>query len=237
MGRFYAGIAYKYHSKWRWGKMFGLMELFHLIKVPREQSVAFPGPLPLSGPPPNNSDRDYFGPKEGPRAVGPTQSTEHTAEMWSPSVYSSHIWNPLLSAFIQEEKEHELSFLKWGSKKKALWPCLSDLAYPWTVKRLRWPEMHIPAPAPIPACQSELTEAAQWCAKTRNKNLERGHGGTWALWGGLRPSPDKPEPPESGDKSWLQASQGPSTAMCSHTRKRHCRSTHAFVTIGKKCFG
>ena len=243
MWRFYAGITYKYHSKWWWGKMFGLMELFHLIKIPQEQSVAFPGPPPLSGPPPNNSDWGYFQPKEAPRAVGPTWSTEHTAETWSPSVYySSRIWNPLvLSASIQKEKEHELSFMKCGWKNK--WAILGDPSLTLPIpglKRLCWPEMHIPAPAPIPACQSELTKGAQWCVKIRNKNLERGHGG-------LELSEEDSDAIHIilnfqivGSKPWLLASQCPSTAMCSPISRIWKRllaiaETHTFVVIGKKC--
>lgn len=42
-------ILFRYHSKWRWGKMFGLTELFCLIKVTWEQSLAFPGPPPCLG--------------------------------------------------------------------------------------------------------------------------------------------------------------------------------------------
>ena len=133
MWRFYAGITYKYHSKWEWGKMFGLTELFHLIKVPWEQSLAFPGPPPLSGPPPNNSDWGYFGLEEGPTAVCLTLSTEsHCRDMVSLCLlFFSHLkilWFFLL--LFRKEKEHELSFLKCGSKNK--WAVLggSSLTFP-----------------------------------------------------------------------------------------------------------
>lgn len=91
--------------------------------------------------------------------------------------------------------------------------------------------MHIPAPAPVPACQSELTKGAQWCVKIRNKSLERGHGGTWALRGGFRPSAAKLEPPDSGEQA---LASGQSTPLCcnvlsqfTHSKeaRSHCRST------------
>lgn len=199
-GRFYLASPITITQSGDEAKCWGSRSYFTSLKSPGNRAWHFQVPHPCRGL--LQITVIDVRPKEGPRAVGLTLSTARCRDIVSLCLlFFSHLKSSGSFCFYSEGKGTWAQFSEMRIKEQmgCIWRSLSDLASPWAVKRLCWPKMHIPAPAPVPARQSELTKGAQWCVKIRNKSLERGHGGTWALRGGFGPSAAKLEPPDSGE--------------------------------------
>ena len=142
MQRFSAGMVYKYHSKWGWGKMFGLTELFYPIKVTWEQFSRSPA-LDWAS---SKLWLRLFRAQGGPYGHWPHLINRGDCrDMVFICLLFSHLKSYGFSCFYSEGKGAWAQFSEVWIKEQmgSIRKSLSDHSYPRTAKRLCWPKRHI----------------------------------------------------------------------------------------------